>query len=146
MATAVKQPVKRGRQAAHPQSDLALINDTASGRGLTAFQIARELGYRGWPVRTARQWIVKAKASMDMSLKRKAGGGKKVKNAGLAEFLKSRPNTNGATRSKTVRCLGSEEGSYSQLRYALKHKLCPESVATVGGSRFSATNEQDSLQ
>ena len=131
---------------AFSQSDLDLIKDAALNRGLTAPQIAREQSSRGWPVRTVRQWVVKAKAGVEMSVKRKAGGGGKVKNAGLAESLKSRLNADGATISKTVRGLGREEGSYSQVRYALKHKLCLKSVAKVKGSRFSAANVQDRLQ
>ena len=74
-AKAVKQPVKRGKQVAFSQSDLGLIKDAALNRGLTAPQIAREQSSRGWPVRTVRQWVVKAKAGVEMRVKRKAGWG-----------------------------------------------------------------------
>ena len=72
-AKAVGRPVKRGKQVAFSQSDLDLIKDAALNRGLTAPQIAREQSSRGWPVPTVRQWGV------EMTVKRKAGGGRKVR-------------------------------------------------------------------
>ena len=72
---AAKRPVKRGKQVALSQSDSDPGKDAELLRGLTDPEIEREQSCRGWPLRAERQWVVKGKAGVNMSVKRKAGRG-----------------------------------------------------------------------
>ena len=111
---------QRGKQVAYTQADLDWLKDAVLLRGLTAAQIVSEQASRGWPIRTLRRFARKIKNGNDLSVGRKAGGGRKAKDSDLVKRLRSFVSADGVIMSNVRGLARKVQASYPQVRRAVK--------------------------
>ena len=136
---------ERGKQVKYSDSDLELVR-SATSEGMTAPQIINRYQDRGWRLRAVRRWAEGIKNGGEMTTKRSAGGGRKMKNPGLETQIQGMLNADGQTISANVRGLARKlDVPRHQARYVLKKKLCLKSAAKVKGARMTEKNRSNRL-
>ena len=109
--------------------------------GWSAVRIHKELTMGKRPLRTLQRYAKEFKAGGTVCAHRAPGGGRKLKQPGLAEDVRKSYNPDGRTISRSVSSLARTlNATRDEVRYVCKKKLSLKNVAKMKGCRMSAKN------